>query len=136
MKIYFSGSIRGGRDEASYYAGIIKLLSDYGEVVTAYIGDEKLSVMGESGITEQAIYQRDMQLLLGSKALVAEVTTPSLGVGYEIALAEQHGKKLLCLYRPQEGIKLSAMILGNAALTVKEYNSMEDVRIILDEFFG
>ena len=33
--------------------------------------------------------------------LVAEVTQPSLGVGYELGRAVAMGKKILCLYRPQ-----------------------------------
>ena len=33
--------------------------------------------------------------------IVAEVTQPSLGVGYEIGRAVAMGKKILCLYRPQ-----------------------------------
>ena len=33
--------------------------------------------------------------------LVAEVTQPSHGVGYELGRAVAMGKKILCLYRPQ-----------------------------------
>ena len=33
--------------------------------------------------------------------LVAEVTQPSLGVGYELGRAVAMGKKILCLYRLQ-----------------------------------
>ena len=35
--------------------------------------------------------------------IVAEVTQPSLGVGYEIGRAVAMDKKILCLYRPQDG---------------------------------
>ena len=35
--------------------------------------------------------------------IVAEVTQPSLGVGYEIGRAVDMKKPILCLYRPQEG---------------------------------
>ena len=35
--------------------------------------------------------------------LVAEVTQPSLGVGYEIGRAVDMKKKILCLFRPQSG---------------------------------
>ena len=35
--------------------------------------------------------------------LVAEVTQPSLGVGYEIGRAVDMDKRILCLYRPQPG---------------------------------
>ena len=33
--------------------------------------------------------------------IVAEVTQPSLGVGYEIGRAYAMNKPILCLYRPQ-----------------------------------
>ena len=46
------------------------------------------------------VYQNIHILLPG---LVAEVTQPSLGVGYEIGRAVAMDKKILCLYRPQEG---------------------------------
>ena len=35
--------------------------------------------------------------------MVAEVTQPSLGVGYEVGRAVAMNKKILCIYRPQEG---------------------------------
>ena len=35
--------------------------------------------------------------------IVAEVTQPSLGVGYEIGRAFDMNKPILCLYRPQQG---------------------------------
>ena len=35
--------------------------------------------------------------------IVAEVTQPSLGVGYEIGRAFDMNKPILCIYRPQQG---------------------------------
>nr|XP_055165945.1 2'-deoxynucleoside 5'-phosphate N-hydrolase 1-like [Nyctereutes procyonoides] len=46
--------------------------------------------------------------------LVAEVTQPSLGVGYEQDQAVALNKRILCLFRPQSGRVLSAMIRGAA----------------------
>ncbi len=43
MKIYFAGSIRGGRDDAEIYSGIIELLKRYGDVLTEHVGDRTLS---------------------------------------------------------------------------------------------
>ena len=37
-KIYFCGSIRGGRDDAEIYARIIKYLQAYGQVLTEHVG--------------------------------------------------------------------------------------------------
>ena len=41
-------------------------------------------------------------IVLYSLVIVAEVTQPSLGVGYELGRAVAMGKRILCLYRPQE----------------------------------
>ena len=46
MKIYFAGSIRGGRDDKELYLEIINLLGKYGKVLTEHIGDKTLSAMG------------------------------------------------------------------------------------------
>lgn len=35
--------------------------------------------------------------------VVAEVTQPSLGVGYELGRAVTMGKKIFCLFRPSSG---------------------------------
>ena len=43
-------------------------------------------------------------------AIVAEVTQPSLGVGYEIGRAVAMGKRILCLYRPQQDKRKKSFI--------------------------
>src|SRR3989344_3246845 len=134
MKIYFAGSIRGGRNDAPLYAEIIDILSGYGQVLTEHIGDQKISQMGEDG-PDRFVYQRDMRWLDESDAIVAEVTTPSLGVGYEIARAESKSKKILCLYRPTPKKELSAMIAGNKKLEIVRYTSLEELKKILENFF-
>jgi 2'-deoxynucleoside 5'-phosphate N-hydrolase len=42
MKIYFAGSIRGGRDDWSLYLEIIERLKEYGEILTEHIGSSEL----------------------------------------------------------------------------------------------
>ncbi len=101
MKIYFAGSVRGGRDDSSVYNKIIKHLTMHGDVLTEHIGNKTLTDSGEEGFTEDYIYNRDMAWLKKADVLVAEVSTPSLGVGYEIGKAEDMNKKILCLYRNQ-----------------------------------
>ncbi len=134
MQIYFAGSIRGGRNDQELYLQIIKLLSNYGTVLTEHIGDA-LVLEKEKGISDTAIFQRDVSWLQAADVVVAEVTTASLGVGYEVGLAEVTGKSILCLYRSSPGKQLSAMISGNAALSVKEYQTVDDLPEILKAFF-
>ncbi len=135
IKIYFAGSIRGGRDVADLYAGIIEELSKYGIVLTEHVGDAALAVQGEDGKTDAHIYNRDVEWLVEADLLVAEVTTPSLGVGYEIAKAEHHGKMILCLYRPGPDRKLSAMIAGNAYVQIEHYKSRSDLAELFKGYF-
>ena len=61
---------------------------------------------------DKGIHDRDVELLNKCNVVVAEVTQPSLGVGYELGRAVDMGKAILCLYRPQEDKLLSAMIRG------------------------
>ncbi len=133
MKIYFAGSIRGGRADAELYNEIINHLNKYGEVLTEHIGDKNIHAKGELNLTEKYIHDRDMSWLVQSDVVVAEVTTASLGVGYEIGRAVEKNKKILCLHRLDEG-KLSAMILGSDALIVKKYETLDDAKIIIDKF--
>jgi len=135
MKIYFAGSIRGGRGDKETYFKIIKLLEKYGKVLTEHIGDSSLSSYGETGLADSNIYERDMEWLNESEVLVAEVTTPSTGVGYEIGKAEDMCKKILCLYRKNAEKKLSGMISGNKNISIKIYENIDDIGDILKSFF-
>ncbi|XP_013398367.1 2'-deoxynucleoside 5'-phosphate N-hydrolase 1-like [Lingula anatina] len=138
--IYFAGSIRAGRQDAELYAKIIDKLRKYGTVLTEHVG-----FMGaedkdpDKKLTDKEIYDRDMAWLKQSDAIVAEVTQPSLGVGYEIGRANAMGKKILCLFRPSSGKSLSAMISGaeggSSKLINKSYEKLEDVDPIFSEFF-
>ena len=60
---------------------------------------------------------------------------PSLGVGYELGLAESLNKSVLCLYYSGNPKPLSAMIAGNTSYSIKMYSSISEVKVILKEFF-
>ena len=133
MKIYFAGSIRGGRDDKALYAEIIKLLKTYGEVLTEHIGLSTISSYGQTDMTDQEIYNKDTNWVNEADVIVAEVTTASLGVGYEIGYAESKGKKVVALYRPQEGKRLSAMIAGNSYVEVVKYENVSELSVVFDK---
>ncbi|XP_073775739.1 5-hydroxymethyl-dUMP N-hydrolase isoform X1 [Danio rerio] len=72
-----------------------------------------------------------------SDVIVAEVTQPSLGVGYELGRAVAMNKRILCLFRPFSGKVLSAMIRGASAkplFQVQDYKE-DEVENILEEYF-
>tara|TARA_B100000809_G_C14757734_1_gene394594 strand:- start:52 stop:462 length:411 start_codon:yes stop_codon:yes gene_type:complete len=134
MKIYFAGAIRGGRNDAKLYKKIIAYLGVKGKVLTEHIGDQNICIMGEKDGIDTEIYRRDIEWLESADAIVAEVTTPSLGVGYELGISEKLEKPVLCLYRPSEGKQLSAMLKGNKIFTCKEYNNFTEVKLYIDDF--
>ncbi len=76
-----------------------------------------------SPLPADEIYARDIEMIQAADIVVAEVTNPSLGVGYELAYAEKLQKPILCLFNPESGRKLSAMVSGNSYNTVLEYSA-------------
>lgn len=144
MKIYFAGSIRGGRGDVDLYRGLVAHLQTHGEVLTEHISHGALTAQGETGHSTPHIHDRDMQWLGECDVIVAEVTTPSSGVGYEIGRMVERNiwvnagkeKPILCLYRPQADRNLSAMIDGSDGVTIRVYNSLEEGRGTIDDFLS
>src|SRR5712691_5745332 len=122
MKIYFAGAIRGGREDAALYLELVEILRAYGEVLTEHVADVQLTSLGEAS-DDRAIHDRDLSWLKEADSLVAEVTTPSLGVGFEIGKATEWDMRILCLFRPSAGRALSALIAGSDRVAVREYKS-------------
>jgi len=133
-KIYFCGSIRGGRQLAATYEKLISLLQNYGEVLTEHIGEKSVIMSESESYTDGFIYERDMSWLKESDLVIAEVTTPSLGVGYEIGYAVETKKPVLGLYHEESGHKLSAMISGCPEIKLIKYKQIEDLKDVIEEF--
>ncbi|GAP22283.1 nucleoside 2-deoxyribosyltransferase [Leptolinea tardivitalis] len=127
MNVYFSCSITGGRQDQPVYQSIVDALVADGHIVpTAHLSDKNILSL-ETVIDPCDVYKRDVAWVKNCDALVAEVTTPSHGVGYEIALAESLGKPVFCCYLL--GSRVSKMILGNTSprFVTCGYSSTEDV---------
>ena len=125
MKIYFAGSIRAGRQDADIYKRLISGLQEFSQVLTEHIGSN-LPVTGEK-LPVESIFQRDCAWIAEADCVVAEVTQPSTGVGYEIGLAESLGKKVYCLFRPGNDMRVSAMVEGNPSCTLLQYTETGEV---------
>ncbi|TRO55650.1 nucleoside 2-deoxyribosyltransferase [Candidatus Bathyarchaeota archaeon] len=132
MKIYFAGSIRGGEPDREWFQQLITYIKQYGQVMTEHSFD--FSYEDEIKKDDEWIYNTDMGWLKESDAIIAEVTAPSLGVGYEIAKAEEWGKPALLLYRDTPAMKPSAMLNGNKNLPMVFYNEKREVMDAIDAF--
>ncbi len=134
IKIFFAGSIRGGRQLIPIYQYIIRFLKTRGfTVISEHVAAEGLEKV-EAKLTEQEIYEKDANWIEESDLAVAEITVPSIGVGYEICHAVKHKKPVLCLY--EAGAKASAMVLGNTTgyVTAGPYSNKRQLEEIILEF--
>jgi nucleoside 2-deoxyribosyltransferase len=132
-KVYFACSIRSGRDDANLYGELVEYLAERSTVLSEIFADKTLTVQGSPGKTSD-IYVNDIAWVKEADVLVAEVTNPSLGVGYEIAKAEEWGKPVLALFRDDGERKLSAMIDGSPYLKVVYYTDVAEAKKAIDAF--
>ena len=132
MKVYFAGSIRGGRVDACLYHRLIEYIKKKNHsVLTEHVGNLALQ---ESG-TDEEIYRQDTAWLREADVVIAECTQPSLGVGYELAYAEQHQKPCHLFYQ-RERTSLSAMLTGDSWFTIHPYGTEEELYPLLDQILG
>lgn len=135
MRIYFAASIRGGRSLQATYRAIVRHLQQAGhEVLSEGVAFE---TMAERGVSDEDIYRQDTAWIDACDAVVAEVTVPSLGVGYEIGYAlHKADKPVLCLC--QRDTNLSAMIQGNRhpQLRVVFYEDIAEALLEADRFLS
>ena len=128
-KVYFAGSIRAGREDASLYQEIISHIQETDIVLTEHIGDLSKTPVIKDENYDKNIYIQDMAWLEECDIVIAECTRPSLGVGYEMAYAEKIGKEVHIFYRPNE-TSLSAMLSGNEYFHIHPYTTKKE---LLDE---
>ena len=134
-KVYFAGSIRGGRADASLYHDMIAHINLTDHVLTEHVGDLNKSVLEQRRNKDQLIYDQDTAWLRECDLVIAECTCPSLGVGYELAYAEKYNKPVYIFYRPDE-VQLSAMLTGDPYFSIHPYTSKEEILTALSKILS
>ncbi len=128
MKIYFAGSIRGGRVDTQLYHRMIEYIKTKHTVLTEHVGDISL----QERTTDREIYAQDTAWLREADLVIAECTCPSLGVGYELAYAEAHG--VPChIFFDRAKTHLSAMLTGDDYYHIYPYDNEAEIYPMLDE---
>ena len=131
-KVYFAGSIRGGRVDAELYRRIIAYVNRTDTVLTEHVGSLGFTMSASDEGPDGHIYAQDTAWLRECDLVIAECTCPSLGVGYELAYAEKLGKPCHVLFRGEKA-GLSAMLTGDPYFAVHTYETEEEIYPILDE---
>ena len=130
-KVYFAGSITGGREDADWYHSIIQHIKKTDTVLTEHVGNTAISSLGQSEYLPEEIYRQDTSWLRESDLLIAECSRPSLGVGYELAYAERFGIPCHVFYRKSRG-PLSSMLTGDPYFHIYPYETEEELFAQLD----
>lgn len=131
-KVYFAGSIRGGRVDADLYRRLIAYILRTDTVLTEHVGKSNLNLMEQGRERDMHIYGQDTAWLRQSDVLIGECTSPSLGVGYELAYAEAHGIPCHIFYDSTK-TQLSAMLTGNPYFHIHPYTTEADIYPLLDQ---
>lgn len=133
LNIYFGGSISGGRNYVNRYQEFCEHLQQYGDILTEHVADPSLDSTGED-LSKKEVYERDMRLMDSADLFIADVSTPSLGVGYEVRYAEQKGIPVIVLYHDRSEHPLSGLIRGNSNITVLRYDEPTEIFDEIDSF--
>ena len=132
MKIYVSGSIYGGTQKIDTYKILIEELEKYGEVLNKQIADPNV-IANEVYKKDEDIFKDLEDKLIISDVLVAEVSIPALGVGYELGFADKLNKKIIAIYDQNYTPKVTTMIRGNKRIKLIPYQRIEEITSNLDK---
>jgi hypothetical protein len=133
MIIYCAGPIKGNTTFQENYSEIVRIVESMGHTALS----EKSSKFSSTILlSDKQVYTRDIKWIDGSKIMIAEVSGPSLGVGFEISYALLVKKiPVLAVYHEQVG-QISSMISGcsDAKLQVKKFSDIDDLTNIIKNF--
>lgn len=136
MKIYFTAatSVDGERKR---YKAILSTIKKLRHTITS--GEQIISLellKQDETLTADAIFKREKSRIDASDCVVAEVTSPSSGVGGEIVYALVHNKPVIALFYKEAENTLSPMIAGNPSdhLYLEHYED-DNIGLKLKHFF-
>lgn len=136
MKIFFTAATTIDGSYIDQKKAIISQLKSLGHTLTS--GEQ---IISSSHIKEDIkekpvhIYEREIEALENADCVVAEVSSPSSGVGGEIIYALSHKKPILALFYKDNPNRLSPMIAGNPSdLLFLEHYDDDNIHIVLNRF--
>ncbi len=140
MNVYLACTVRGDRGGVSIARAIAARLIEHGHTVaTTHLLADNVDT-AESALSEQAVYQRDIEWLDACGLLVAEASGSSYGVGFEVGYvlgrSGQSGQRVLLVYDAARQAQVSRLIPGNVHpnCTVHSYRDVADLTAFIDSY--
>jgi len=139
-QLYLAGAMSAGRGAAPRLAAIARAAARTGWVVLSTPVVDPAADFADTGPDRaRRIFARDLAWIGASDALIAEISVPSLGVGFEIGEALRLGRPTLCLRDAAlVDVLPSAMIVGNPSplLTVRHCDEAGIAAIVAEFLAG
>jgi nucleoside 2-deoxyribosyltransferase len=131
MRLYYAHSIRWAHTpwERTPQEIIAQLLARWHTV-----SSEEFYTNLDPNLTDREIFERDTQMIRESDLILANVSNPSLGVGYELGYAEALGKPVICFYQKTLTNRVSAMVTGNASFKTTAIQQITQIQNLLSTF--
>jgi nucleoside 2-deoxyribosyltransferase len=141
VTIYLACTVRGDRAGVTAARTIAARLERHGHrVLTSHLLRDDVDNL-EAGVTEQAVFERDVRWLDDCDALVAEASGSSYGVGFEVgyvtARAATTGQRVFLLYDATRRSSVSRLVAGNndRHCTTFAYDSLAALEHFIDHHF-
>lgn len=132
MRVYLAAAMTHAGRNFEDIKMLLDCLEAEGHTVPSRQVADPLGRDVESEITDAEVARRDLNWVAACDALVAEVSTPSHGVGVEVAAALATDKPVLLAYR--RGTPVSRLLLGLPGVEAFAYTDAGDVREAVRRF--
>jgi hypothetical protein len=132
MRVYLAAAMTSADRDLPAIAALVHHLERSGhEVPTRHVGDPAGREL-DAALSDEQLARRDLDWLASSDALVAEVSTPSHGVGIEVMAAVQRLQPVLLLHR--RGVRVSRLLLGLPFARSVAYGTSAEATAAIDAF--
>ena len=135
MIIYCAGPIKGDKQFQPFYIEIVKHVSSLGHTALSEMNEKFKSKIP---LSDNQIFKRNIKWMEGSNFIVAEASSASTGVGFEIAFGLYNLKKpVLALCKKGEK-SFSAMVAGcdSELLTIMHYSNQDEIKKIIIQYIN
>lgn len=114
---------------------LLAALEGEGHVVPSrHVADAAAAMTRDAQLSDAQLAARDLAWLAECDALIAEVSTPSHGVGIEVMAASAAGIPVLALAR--QGVKLSRLLSGLPGVRAALYRTTEQALAEVADFLS
>ena len=134
MRVYLCAAMTNADRKLADITALLAAVEEAGhQVPTRHIAAHNAREL-DLGLTDQELASRDLAWLEAADAVVAEVTTPSHGVGVEVTHAVHVGKPVLVIHR--EGAVVSRLLTGLPGVQRSTYTTTQNAAELALEFLN